>query len=103
MKAHINVPQQEIEAFCCKWNIVEFSLFGSVLREDFSPNSDVDVLVDYAPGYQPNLDNLLQMEDELVSLFGRSVDLVERELIEGSANYLRRRNILSSLEQIYAA
>jgi predicted nucleotidyltransferase len=99
----IDVTQEQVAAFCRKWQIVEFDLFGSVLREDFRPDSDIDVLVTFAPDAKWSLFDLVHMQDELEKLFGRAVDLVERQAIEKSPNYLRRRNILNSLERIYAA
>ena len=99
----IDVTQEQIAAFCRKWLVVKFELFGSVLRDDFRPDSDVDVLVTFAPDAQWSLFDLVHMQDELEQLFGRHVDLVERPAIEKSLNYIRRRNILSSAERIYAA
>ena len=100
---HVDVTLEQITAFCQKWHIVQFELFGSVLREDFRPDSDVDVLVTFAPGSGGTLYDLVHMEDELKALFGREVDLVERAAIERSENYIRRRNILSSTRPVYAA
>lgn len=90
-----------IESFCRKWKITEFALFGSVLREDFGPDSDVDVLVSFAPYAQWSLFNLVDMEDELAVIFGRPVDLVLRKTIERSKNPYRKQTILSSAQRIY--
>ncbi|MGH2587066.1 MAG: nucleotidyltransferase domain-containing protein, partial [Dehalococcoidia bacterium] len=93
--ARISVSQEQIEAFCRKWKIAEFRFFGSVLREDFRPESDVDVLVRFAPDAGHGLFDLAEMEEELAGILGRKVDLVDQEGVERSENYLRRRSILS--------
>jgi hypothetical protein len=100
---NVDVTLEQIAAFCQKWQITQLELFGSVLRDDFRPDSDVDVLVTFAPGSGGTLYDLVHMEDELKALFGREVDLVERAAIERSENYIRRRNILSSTRPVYAA
>lgn len=99
----IDVPYFKIEEFCQKWKIVEFSLFGSALRDDFRPDSDVDVLVTFAPQVKVSLSDLINMEEELRDIFGREVDLIDRKSIERSENYIRRKHILNSLEVIYVA
>ena len=101
--ARIPIPYDKIAAFCRRWKITEFALFGSVLRDDFRPDSDVDVLVTFAPDHEWGLFDLVRMEDELHELFGRPVDLVERSGVEQSENYIRRRHILSTLEPVYVA
>ena len=103
MNARIDVPAEAIAEFCRKWQIVEFSLFGSVLRDDFGPDSDVDVLVAFAPQTRYTLFDMVHMEDELRGLFKRNVGLVEREAIQRSPNYLGRRAILGTAEAVYAA
>lgn len=92
-----------ISGFCEHWQITEFALFGSVLREDFRPDSDVDVLVSFSPEAHHTLFDLVRMENELKEIFKREVDLVSRRGIEQSRNYLRRNEILSSAQVIYAA
>jgi predicted nucleotidyltransferase len=79
------------------------ALFGSVLRDDFRPDSDVDVLVTFAPEAHHGLFDLVDMEDELSVIFGRRVDLVERPGVERSENYIRRRSILRSAQPVYVA
>jgi hypothetical protein len=101
-KQKVEIPPQKIADFCRRWKVTEFSLFGSVLRDDFRPDSDVDVLVTFAPGSRVGLFDLVRMEDELKSLFGREVDLVERAAIEKSENYIRRKSILSNTQVVYA-
>ena len=103
MKAKIAIPETALKAFCQRWQITELALFGSVLREDFGPGSDIDLLVRFQPGARRSLFDLVDMEDELSKLFGRKVDLVTRSAIENSRNYLRRNMILHSAKVIYAA
>jgi predicted nucleotidyltransferase len=99
----INLPMDKIQAFCHKWQIIEFALFGSVLRDDFRPDSDIDVMVQFHPDAHPTLFDLTYMEEELKILFQRDVDLVTRKGIETSRNYLRRKAILSSAQVIYGS
>jgi predicted nucleotidyltransferase len=102
-RVHIDVPIERIAAFCEKWKIREFALFGSVLREDFSTHSDIDVLVTFSEDAEHSLFDLVHMEDELEALFGRSVDVVSRRGVEASRNYIRKNTILNSAEPIYAS
>jgi predicted nucleotidyltransferase len=102
-RTRISIPHAEIAAFCQRWNVVEFALFGSVLRDDFSPESDVDVLLTFAPGVVYTFMDLTAMEAELRAIFGRRVDVVDKDAVRASPNYIRRRAILSSAEVIYAA
>lgn len=99
----IEIPEQQIAAFCQRWKITELALFGSVLREDFGPESDVDVLVTFAPGAGWDILDHIEMEEEMAVLLGRSVDLVNRRAIEQSRNRFRRREILESAESIYVS
>jgi predicted nucleotidyltransferase len=92
-----------IESFCSKWKISQLALFGSVLRDDFGPESDIDVLVTFAPDARWTLFDLSDMEDDLAAIFGRQVDLVSKRGIEQSRNPLRKEQILSSAQVIYDA
>jgi hypothetical protein len=85
---------------CRKWKVRELSLFGSALRDDFRPDSDVDVLVSFDPGADWSLLDLVSMQEELAALAGRGVDLVEREALR---NPYRRAAILTSTRVLYAA
>ena len=96
----IAIPQEEIEAFCRKWRVREFSLFGSVLRDDFRDDSDVDVLVEFDATAPWSLWDWPYMIDELKAVFGREVDLVEKDALR---NEQRRRAILSEHRVLYAA
>jgi uncharacterized protein len=99
----VQLPEAEIERFCQRWKISELALFGSVLREDFRPDSDVDVLVAFSPDARWSLFDMVRMERDLEALLGRPVDLVERKAVESSENYIRRKHILSSLVPVYVA
>ncbi|HDO25676.1 MAG TPA: nucleotidyltransferase [Nitrospirae bacterium] len=99
----MEIPEEKIARFCGKWKIREFALFGSVLRDDFRPDSDIDALVTFDEDAQHSLFDLVNMEDELREIFGRNVDLVSRKGIEASRNYIRRNAILNSAEAVYAA
>jgi len=99
----LNLPDEKIAEFCRKWNVVEFALFGSVLRDDFRPDSDVDVLVSFAPDSRVSLFDWPDMQDELQAIFGRPVDLLTRRGVEKSENPFRRKSILDSARVVYAA
>ncbi len=103
MPLPIHMYKQAIADFCRRWRIVEFAVFGSALREDFRPDSDVDVMVTFEPGVQWSFQQWLEMIRELEGVFGRKVDLVERRWIEESKNYIRRKHILNHLERVYVA
>jgi predicted nucleotidyltransferase len=98
----IALPMEEIAVFCQRWRISEFALFGSVLHEGFRPDSDIDVLVTFAPEADPVPDRQ-EMREELEDLLGRPVDLTYRRVIERDPNYLLRKSILKSARVIYAA
>jgi len=95
-----NIPKEKLAEFCRRWKIVEMGFFGSILREDFTKESDIDILVSFAPDASWSLFDLVSMHDELKEIFGRKVDLVEREAIR---NPFRRREILRNLEIVYGA
>ena len=99
----LEISRDKIAEFCRRWKITEFALFGSVLRDDFRPDSDIDVLVTFAPGASWRFYDLISIREELESLFGRPIDLVEKRLVERSENYIRRKHILNHLETIYVA
>ena len=103
MEPRIPIDKDKIAAFCRKWKIVEFSLFGSVLTDEFRPDSDVDVLVEFAENAPWTLLDMVDMEEELKVIFGRDVDLITRSSVNQSANYLMRNSILSNVRNLYAA
>jgi predicted nucleotidyltransferase len=99
----IEVDPRRLRDFCSRWQIRELALFGSALREDFGPDSDLDILVTFAESADWSLLDLVRMERELTELAGREVDLVDRRSIARSANWLRRDEILKSAVPVYAA
>jgi len=99
----LGITDSQLADFCRKWQVAELSLFGSALRGDLRPDSDVDVLVDFTPEAGRSLFDLVEMEAELRGILGREVDLVEKKAIEQSENYIRRRGILSAARVVYAA
>jgi uncharacterized protein len=100
---NFELPLETVQTFCDRWQITEFALFGSVLRDDFNPDSDIDVLVTFAPNAQRGLTETIQMQAELQTLLGRKVDFIVKAAIERSQNWLRRKNILNSAQVVYAA
>jgi uncharacterized protein len=94
------LPLEQIEAFCRKYGVTEFSLFGSILREDFGPDSDVDVMLAFQPGRGFTFENTPDIQDDLERLFGRPVDVIEKGRIR---NPIRYRNIMNSYRVVYAA
>ncbi len=99
----VKVSKEKISEFCKKWKVKEFALFGSVLRGDFKPDSDIDVLVDFEQDSGRTLFDLVDMIDELKIIFGRNVDLLTRKAVERSRNYIRRKETLSSAEVVYVS
>jgi hypothetical protein len=100
MSVRVSLDRRALRRFCRRWKVTEFALFGSVLREDFRPDSDVDVLVSFRADAHWSLAELVEMRDELRSIFDRPVDLVEKEALR---NPFRRRSILTTREVIFAA
>ena len=96
----LQIPRDKIAEFCRRWKISRLELFGSALRADFRPDSDVDFLVSFAPGSGWSLFDLVEMEMELSQLLGRKADLVPRVSIERSHNWIRRKAILESARPI---
>ncbi len=100
MSARIQLHRDALAEFCRKWRISELSIFGSVLRDDFGPESDLDFLVSFEPGTSLDIDRLLDMKEEMEAWCGRPVDLVEKEALR---NPWRKYEILKTREVIYAA
>lgn len=100
--ARLGVTERQLLLFIKKWKITELSLFGSVLRDDFGPKSDVDVMVSWTEDIHWTLFDMGQMRDELVAVFGREVDLLTRNAVERSRNMRRKNSILSSAKVVYA-
>ena len=100
-KLKVNLSQKQIAEFCRQWKISELALFGSVLRDDFGQNSDLDILVTFDPKARWSLLDQIKMEQELTKLLGRKVDLVSKRAVEKSSNWLLRQEILTSAKVIY--
>ena len=98
-----NLSTAQIADFCRRWRINEFALFGSALRDDFRPDSDLDILVTFAPEADWSLLDQVQMEHELTQLLQRKIDLYTKQAVEQNHNWLRRREILNTAQVIYAA
>lgn len=103
MNPRLNITDDQLAAFCRKWKIVRLWLFGSVLRDDFRPTSDIDVMVQFAEDATWSLFDLSEMKFELEALTGREVDLLTRRGVESSRNPYRRRSILEGAKVVYAA
>ena len=101
MNPRLSIPRETLAAFCRAHGIRRLAIFGSALRDDFGPDSDVDVLVEFDPDRIPGLFGLAGMESELSDVFGRDVDLVTWAEVEDSRNYIRRRSILESAEMVH--
>ena len=96
------IPKKEITAFCQRWRVTELSLFGSAVRDDFSPDSDIDALVSFSSQSEWSLFDHIQMKQELKELFGRDVDLITQRALEQSHNELLRAEILKSAQVVYS-
>lgn len=103
MKARIQTPTDESAAFCQRWGVVELALFGSALRDNFGPDSDIDVLVNFEERARHTLPDMVRMQDELTQLFDRRADVLEHAEVDASPNYIRLESILGSAETIHAA
>ena len=99
----VNLERPELTAFCRLWKVRALAVFGSALREDFRPDSDVDVLVTFEPDANWGLLEQTTMESDLAALLGRRVDLVSRRAVERSTNWIRRQAILESAETVHVA
>jgi predicted nucleotidyltransferase len=98
---NINWPDEGVAEFCRRWKVLRLELFGSVLRDDFRPDSDVDVLATFQPDASWSLFDYVDMEDELSAILGRKVDFVSRRAIERSENWIRRENILKAADTVW--
>ncbi|MDD3136871.1 MAG: nucleotidyltransferase domain-containing protein [Methanoregula sp.] len=103
MNPLIRNRKKKIEKFCQAWNVQELLVFGSVTTTNFHPDSDIDFVVDFKPGSVHTLIDLAKMEEELERIFNRRIDLITRRAIEQSRNHIRKKAILSTMEQVYVA
>ncbi len=103
LQSRLGITPQQLEEFCQRWQVAELALFGSVLRDDFRVDSDIDVLVVFNthPRFSLSLMDLVKMEQELGSMCKREVDLIEKFSVENSHNWIRRENILNTAQVIY--
>jgi len=102
-KRNIEIPHKKLVDFCKRWSISELALFGSVLRDDFNSDSDLDILVTYAPGADWSLLDHLRMEQELTEMMGRKIDILNKRAVEKNHNWIRCREILNTAEVLYAS
>ena len=98
----LDLPYDVIAEFCRRWKIVRLELFGSALRDDFGPDSDLDFLYTFADDASWGLD-FVTIGDELSGIVGRPVDLISRRAVERSHNWIRRKAILASAQVIYGS
>lgn len=96
------LPMTEIAKFCQRWKIQELALFGSVLRDDFNPDSDVDVLITFTADADWGLLDHVKMQQELQALLCRNIDLVTKRAVERSTNWLRRNEILKTAQILFS-
>ena len=95
------IPMDKIVEFCHRWRIRELALFGSALRKDFRPDSDLDILATFADDADWGLFDHVQMQQELQTLLQRRVDLVSRRALERSQNWLLRQEILDTAQMLF--
>jgi hypothetical protein len=98
LRDRLQTTYDDIANFCDRWNITELALFGSVLRDDFRPESDIDILVTYQPAHHLRWRDWLAAQNELEQMFGRNVDIVEKALL---TNPYRQAEILKTHQVIY--
>lgn len=103
MREELRIPKEWLDDFCRRWKIGELRVFGSALREDFLPDSDLDLLVSFAADADWSLLDHVRMEEELSGVLRRKVDLVSRRAVERSSNWIRRKAILESAEPYFVA
>ncbi|OJJ24917.1 DNA polymerase subunit beta [Roseofilum reptotaenium AO1-A] len=99
----LGITPKQLADFCPQWGIVELSVFGSILREDFKPDSDIDLLVVFDPNFRSRMSlmDLVKIQYQLEDGLGRQVDLIEKSSVIESDNWIRRQNILSTAQVIY--
>lgn len=99
----INIREDILAEICKRYKISEIALFGSALRDDFTESSDIDLLVEFKPDSGITLFNIVDLKDEFEKLFGREVDIVPKNAVKRSRNYLRKKAILENYKVIYAS
>ncbi|MGD1866442.1 MAG: nucleotidyltransferase family protein [Phormidesmis sp.] len=101
--SRLGITKARLLSYCYRWQVAELSFFGSILTENFKETSDIDVLVSYLPTAKRGLIEKITMKEELEELTGRKVDLVSKQAVERSRNWIRRSNILGTAEVFYVA
>lgn len=101
LEERLGVSATILAEFCRRWHITEMALFGSVLRDDFKPESDIDLLVSFDPGFRRGLAEMLEIQSQLQQLLGRDVNLIVKNALERSENVPRRDRILNSARVVY--
>ena len=99
----IDLGSDEIRQFCTRWKVRQLDVFGSLVRGDFGPDSDVDFLVEASEDAEWDLHDLFDMREELVNIVGRPVDLLTRYSVDSDSNALFRQSVLECVQTIYAA
>ena len=99
----MNTTPEKLAALCRRWKIAELALFGSILRDDFTSDSDIDMLVTYQADASRGLFQKMALKEDLEALVHRNVDIISKKAIQDSRNWIRRNNILNSAEVIYVA
>lgn len=97
----IDITEQELDAFCKRWLISELALFGSITRDDFHDESDVDILVTFKAEEDWDLLDHYRMEQDLAAILNRKVDILTKRSVERNRNEFFRREVLSTAEVIY--
>ena len=104
MQTPLESHREEIIRLCRQYGVRRLAVFGSILRRDFDPQrSDADLLIEFEPGADPGFAGFLDLKEALEQVLGRPVDLVERDAVEQSRNYIRRRRILQEAEPLFVA
>ncbi|MEN9517501.1 MAG: hypothetical protein RLZZ381_89 [Cyanobacteriota bacterium] len=101
LQERLGISTEEIIHFSQRWNITELALFGSVLSDQFNPDSDIDIIVKFAPKARQGLLTLAKIKHELEAIIGREVDIALKESVENSENWIRRNEILKTAQVIY--
>ena len=103
LQERLGIPPEEIAQLCQQWSITELALFGSVLSDRFHADSDIDILIRFAPNARQGLLTLSKIKHELETRIGREVDIALKESIENSENWLRRQEILKTAQAIFSS
>ena len=97
----VDIPVEPLNEFCHRWKVSELAVFGSALHENYSLESDLDLLISFKKDAQWGLFDLVNMESELGIIFNKEIDLVEKNAVTNSANYIRRKGILDDAQIIF--